>query len=217
MAGQTFSMTQIVALWIKAGGPLSTAPQAVARAWSESSGRADVTSSNPDGGTNVGLWQLDTRGVGSGHSVAELQSPLTNAQITVRATRGGRDWGQWADNWQADIGAATAATQAFSHQASGHPGGAGGLASDILHGIEGGIGSALGIPAAGVSALGGLGSGLSGLISLPSQVTDFLSAAEGFIHAAMWILDPVNWVRILAGIAAAVLLILGLGALARAA
>lgn len=217
MAGQRFSMTQLVALWIKAGGPLSTAPQAVAHAWAESTGRADVTSPNPDGGTNVGLFQLDTRGVGAGHSVAELQQPLLNAQLAVRGSHGGRDWGPWPDDWAANIGAATAATQAFSHQASGHPGGAGGLAADILHGIEGGIGSALGISAPGVAALSGIGSGLSGMISLPSQITDFLSAAERFIHAAMWILDPVNWVRILAGIAAAVLLILGLGALARAA
>jgi len=214
MAGQKFSMTQIVALWIRAGGPLSTAPAAVAHAWAESTGAADVTSPNPDGGTNVGLWQLDTRGVGAGHSVAELQQPLLNAQLTVRGSHGGRDWGPWPDAWQSDIGAATAATRAFSDQASGHPGGITGLADDVLHGVESigsGIGSAVG------SAAGAVGGAVSGLISLPSQVTDFLSAGERFIHAAMWILDPVNWVRILAGIAAAVLLILGLGALARAA
>lgn len=208
MAGQTFSMTQLVALWIKAGGPLSTAPMAVARAWSESTGRAGVTSGNPDGGTNVGLWQLDTRGVGSGHSVAELQQPLTNAQITVKATNGGRDWGEWADNWQADIGQATAAARQFSEQAQHHPGGSGSLADSILnHLLEigtGGLGSQTQNP-------------LSQAITLPSQVTDFLTAAERFTHAALWIVNPANWVRILAGAAAAVLLILGLGALSRAA
>jgi Lysozyme like domain len=208
MAGQRFSMTQLVALWIKAGGPLSTAPMAVARAWSESSGQADVTSGNPDGGTNVGIWQLDTRGVGAGHSVAELQQPLTNAQITVRATNGGRDWGQWADNWQADIGAATAAARSFAAQAQHHPGGSGGLAGDILtHLLE--------------IATGGLGSQtqnpLAQTISLPSQVTDFLTAAERFTHSALWIINPTNWVRILAGAAGALLLLLGVGALTRAA
>ncbi len=55
-----------------------------------------VTSSNPDGGTNVGLWQLGTEGVGAGYSVSELQNALTNARITVRATRNGTDWSQWA-------------------------------------------------------------------------------------------------------------------------
>jgi hypothetical protein len=214
VAAQTFSMTQLVALWIKAGGPLSTAPAAVARAWSESTGRAAVTSANPDGGTNVGLWQLDTRGVGAGHSVADLQQPLTNAQITVRATRGGRDWSEWADNWTADIGQATAAAQSFTDQASGHPGGVSGLADGILHGIEG---AATGVAHGVEGAAGDVGSAVGGVIGLPAQVTGFFSAAERFVHAAMWILDPVNWVRILAGAAAAVLLILGLGALARAA
>jgi hypothetical protein len=208
MAAQNLTMTQLVALWIKAGGPLSTAPMAVARAWSESSGRVDATSGNPDGGTNVGLWQLDTRGVGSGHSVTQLQDPLTNAQITVRATRGGRDWAEWADNWQADIGAATAAAHGFASQAHGHPGGAGGLAGDILtHLLEIGAGG-------GATQTQ---NPLSQAISLPSQVTDFLTAAERFTHAALWLVNPANWVRILAGAAAAVLLILGLGALARAA
>ena len=208
MAGHTFSMTQLVALWIKAGGPLSTAPAAVAHAWAESSGRADVTSANPDGGLNVGIWQLDTKGVGAGHSVAELQNPLTNAQITVRGSNGGRDWGPWPDDWQASIGPATAAARSFSAQAQHHPGGAGGLAGDILtHLLE-------------IATGGGATqtqNPLSQLISLPTQVTDFLTAAERFTHAALWLVNPANWVRIMAGTAAAVLLILGLGALARAA
>jgi hypothetical protein len=62
----------------------------------ESSGNAAVTSSNPDGGVNVGLWQLDTRGKGAGYSVAQLQDPNTNARVTVFATRNGRDWSAWA-------------------------------------------------------------------------------------------------------------------------
>jgi hypothetical protein len=208
MAGQIFSMTQLVALWIKAGGSLATAPIAVARAWAESSGRADAESANPDGGTNVGIWQLDTRGVGAGHSVAELKQPLTNAQITVKATNGGRNWGQWADNWQADIGAATAAARQVGAQAQRHPGGLGGLVDLILKDITGGLGGVTSNP---------LSTPVTQLIQLPSQVTDFLGAAERFTHAALWIVNPTNWARILAGAAAAVLLILGLGALSRAA
>jgi hypothetical protein len=208
MAGQDFTMTQLVALWIKAGGPLSTAPIAVARAWAESSGREDAQSANPDGGTNVGIWQLDTRGVGAGHSVAQLQNALTNAQITVRATNGGRNWAEWADNWQADIGAATAAARGFSEQAQHHPGGSGGLAGDIIDHL-------LQIATGGGATQ--TQNPLSQTISLPSQVTDFLTAAERFVHAALWLVNPANWVRIMAGAAAAVLLILGLGALSRAA
>lgn len=205
--GQQFSMVQLVALWVKAGGSLRSAPQAVARAWAESSGRAGVTSGNPDGGVNVGLWQLDTKGVGAGHSIAELSDPMTNAQITVKATGDGQNWAEWADNWTADITRANQAVQQFSSQAQSHPGGIGGLAGDILHGIEGAAG-----------AVGhDVGSALGQVIGLPDQVTGFLGAAETFVHSALWIINPTNWARILAGAAAAVLLILALGALTRAA
>lgn len=95
-AGGTYSKAQLGALWLQAGGSQSSQANAVCHAMQESGGRASVTSSNPDGGINVGLWQLDTKGVGSGHTVAELQDPLTNARITVAATRDGADWAQWA-------------------------------------------------------------------------------------------------------------------------
>jgi Lysozyme like domain len=86
----------LTALWVSAGGPPGAARNAVCHAMQESSGNAKVTSANPDGGINVGLWQLDTRGVGAGYSVAQLQNPFTNARITVRATRGGQDWADWS-------------------------------------------------------------------------------------------------------------------------
>lgn len=58
------------------------AVMAVAVALAESSGDPNATSPNPDGGTNVGLFQLDTPGgVGAGHTEAQLKSPALNAQI----------------------------------------------------------------------------------------------------------------------------------------
>ena len=87
----------IAALWVACGGPADTANFASQVAMAESSGSATVTSSNPDGGTNVGLFQLDTLGVGSGYTVAQLQNPVTNTRITIKATNGGRDWQEWAD------------------------------------------------------------------------------------------------------------------------
>jgi len=95
-AGGVFRNAGLTALWISAGGPPSTARNAVCHAMQESGGRATVTSPNPDGGVNVGVWQLDTRGVGAGYSVAQLQNPFTNARITVRATGGGVNWSEWA-------------------------------------------------------------------------------------------------------------------------
>jgi len=84
-------------LWTSNGGPADTASFASQVAMAESGGSATVTSSNPDGGTNVGIWQLDTNGVGSGHTVAELQNANLNAQITIAATNGGLDWTEWGD------------------------------------------------------------------------------------------------------------------------
>lgn len=92
-----YSNSQLRALWVMAGGSPSTAAVAACIAQHESDGNAKVTSGNPDGGTNVGLWQLDTPGgKGGGYSVAQLQNPLTNARVAVKGSNGGRDWSAWA-------------------------------------------------------------------------------------------------------------------------
>lgn len=85
----------LISLWTSNGGDPSTANVAAAVALAESSGRPDATSPNPDGGTNVGLWQLDTRGVGSGYSVAQLSDPGTNARVTILGSGNGTRWGPW--------------------------------------------------------------------------------------------------------------------------
>jgi hypothetical protein len=92
----TYDQASLEALWQQAGGSAATAHNAGCHGMQESSGNSKVTSANPDGGTNVGLWQLDTKGVGAGYTVAQLQNPLTNARITVMATANGTDWSEWA-------------------------------------------------------------------------------------------------------------------------
>jgi hypothetical protein len=92
----TYSTAQLEALWVQAGGSASGAKNAACHAMQESGGRPTVTSSNPDGGTNVGLWQLDTKGKGAGYSVSALQNALNNARITVFATNNGSNWSAWA-------------------------------------------------------------------------------------------------------------------------
>src|ERR1700678_168409 len=87
----------IETLWTSNGGAENTAGIANAIAQAESGGSATVTSSNPDGGTNVGVFQLDTKGVGAGYTVAELQNPDLNAKITIAATDKGRNWSEWGD------------------------------------------------------------------------------------------------------------------------
>jgi hypothetical protein len=92
---QTLTYAQLEGLWIQNGGSKATAPIAAAIALAESSGRSWITSSNPDGGTNVGPWQLDTKGKGAGYSVAQLQDPNTNAAVAVQASGNGTDWSAW--------------------------------------------------------------------------------------------------------------------------
>lgn len=92
-----FTSADMVSFWTQNGGDPKRAQFAAGVMMAESSGNPNATSSNPDGGTNVGLFQLDTRGVGAGHTVAELKDPTKNTQITIMATRNGTDWADWAD------------------------------------------------------------------------------------------------------------------------
>lgn len=91
----SYSGSQLQMLWTSNGGSKNTAAMAEAVAKAESGGSATVTSGNPDGGMNVGVFQLDTKGVGSGYSVAQLQNANLNTRITVMATRNGQDWAEW--------------------------------------------------------------------------------------------------------------------------
>jgi hypothetical protein len=95
-SGGAYNMESLEDLWEQADGSDTTAVNAACHAMQESSGERDASSPNPDGGTNYGLWQLDTRGVGAGYSVTQLENPLINAQITVHATNGGADWSHWS-------------------------------------------------------------------------------------------------------------------------
>jgi hypothetical protein len=90
-----YTYAQLEQLWINNGGSAATAPVAAAIAEAESSGNAMVTSPNPDGGTNVGAWQLDTNGKGAGLTVAQLQDPNVNAAAAVTGSKGGTDWSAW--------------------------------------------------------------------------------------------------------------------------
>jgi hypothetical protein len=93
-----YSLEQLESLWTSLGGSASSAYEAAQVALSESSGNPNATSANPDGGENVGLWQLDTKGVGAGYTVAQLQSPTQNAIITIMATGNGANWSEWSDS-----------------------------------------------------------------------------------------------------------------------
>lgn len=97
-AGGTMTHADLVNLWQANGGSVGTADIGAAIALAESSGRVTVTSSNPDGGTNVGLWQLDTKGAGAGYTVDQLQDAPTNARVTVMKSSNGTNWSAW-ETW----------------------------------------------------------------------------------------------------------------------
>jgi hypothetical protein len=207
MAGQTLSIAQIYALARKAGLEPARAVVAAAVGMAESSGRTAVTSANPDGGTNVGVWQLDTKGVGAGHTVAELSDPTVNAAVMAKATSGGQDWSAWQTYTQGTY--TTYLGQAQTAAASESSGGSGWL-GDVLHGVEN-IGEDI------LDPFNLIGGAVSQLIGLPSQITDFLSALEAPVKALMWLINPTNWVRIIAGFFGVLLAGFGLYALAKAA
>jgi len=92
-----YTGTSLQQLWTSNGGAKNTAAIAAAVAEAESGGSATVTSANPDGGTNVGIFQLDTKGVGAGYTIAQLQNADLNTRITVMATRNGTNWSSWDD------------------------------------------------------------------------------------------------------------------------
>jgi hypothetical protein len=93
--GGSYTKTSLQGLWTSNGGSPGTAGIASAIALAESAGQSQVTSANPDGGTNVGLWQLDTRGKGAGYTVAQLQDPVTNARVAIMGSVNGTNWSAW--------------------------------------------------------------------------------------------------------------------------
>jgi hypothetical protein len=202
------SDAQIIALWIQEGGSISTAPMALARALSESSGSTSVTSSNPDGGTNVGLYQLDTKGVGSGYTEAQLQNPYLNTQITIAATKGGQDWAEWADNYQNFLSQAQSAVQSFTNTAANIQK----LLAGVTTGGAGGSGTG--------SSGSGSGSGSSSSKSTSAQNPDFLTTLAGawndlttLVYDAAKVLNfgfnftkPGQWERLITGTGFAVCL-----------
>jgi hypothetical protein len=206
---QTLSVPELYALARRAGLSPANAVTAAAIAEAESSGRSWVTSPNPDGGTNVGPWQLDTPGGGgAGYTVEELQNPWTNAQAMAKASKNGTDWSTWATYASGAYDAfLTSASQAAAKESSGGSS----WIDSVLHDIEAPF------KAIGSGAESTAGSVAGSVLSLPSDVTDFFDDAKKFADAALWFVNPANWVRILSGVAGFALLIAALVFLAKAA
>lgn len=205
-AGKAYTIEQLYALARKAGFSVAGATKAAMVAMAESSGIPTSTSSNPDGGTNVGLMQLDTRGVGAGHTVQQLQDPLTNMQIAQKASRDGTDWAQWA-TWPKPADKYASQAQAAAQKDTSDQSWLDGALKDIE-----GVGA--GILTGGASAVAGA---LGQVLSLPDQITGLFSALEKPVQAAAWFINPANWARMIAGSVGMLLLLAGLITLGMAA
>lgn len=202
MANYTYA--QLEGLWINAGGSSATAPLAAAIAEAESGGSATVTSSNPDGGTNVGLWQLDTLGKGGGYSVAQLSDPATNAAVAVNGSKGGSDWSAWETYVNGAYRAFLA--NGTTPDTTGLPTGT--TAATLTSATSSGTACALSVPLAGCilpksalrGVIGGLCLGAAGVIGLAAAV---ILAASAFEHsgAASAVARAVPPVRAVAGAA----------------
>jgi hypothetical protein len=204
----TLSITQMYALARSAGLSSARAVVAAAVGMAESSGRTAITSNNPDGGTNVGVWQLDTKGVGAGYTVAQLQDPQTNAKVMAKGSKNGEDWGPWetfaTGAYTKFLPGAEQASEAEQTSSGGGPN----WLKIILNGIAGG--------GAGAAAAEG-NNPVGSLLQLPSQITGLFSALEAPVQAAMWLFQPTNWARVFAGVLGFLLLGAGLITLGLAA
>ena len=176
------SDAQIIALWINEGGSIGTAASALAHALAESSGSSTVTSSNPDGGTNVGLFQLDTKGVGAGYSVQQLQNPYLNTQLAIKGSNNGTNWTAWPDAWQEFISAANAAVAAFTNSS--------GAINKLLANVttSGGGGTASGTTGTGTTGSTGT-TGTTNTGSDPLGVSKLLAPVTGLVKDMAVALD----------------------------
>lgn len=87
----TYTVGQLEALWIQAGGDPAQAPRAAAQAMAESGGNENAVSPTND----VGLWQINRTSWGP----LATTNPLGNAQAAVKISQNGTNWRPWCTAW----------------------------------------------------------------------------------------------------------------------
>lgn len=92
MAGITYGDAKNY--WIQAGGNPQAAAMAAAVADASSGLDPNITRTNPDGTTSVGLWLIPQNGQPPGST-----DPLSNARAAKQLSQNGTDWSQWCVSW----------------------------------------------------------------------------------------------------------------------
>lgn len=86
------SPSQIGAVWLRNGGAAAHIVVAVAVCIAESGGDTDVVSPSLD----YGLWQINQRNLApQGLTTVTARDPDRNAQVAIRMSGNGTNWGAW--------------------------------------------------------------------------------------------------------------------------
>ena len=93
-SSQGLTFADVENIWIQAGGNPQAAAMAAAVADASSGLDPNVSRTNPDGSTSVGLWLLPKNGVPPGTT-----DTLANARAAIQLSQNGADWQQWCVAW----------------------------------------------------------------------------------------------------------------------
>lgn len=93
-----YTLQELEALWVKAGGSQVYAPMAAAVALAESGGNPGASNRNKNGSVDRGLWQVN-----SIHGGLSTFDPLANARAAVSISTGGTNWRPWCAAWSTGL------------------------------------------------------------------------------------------------------------------
>lgn len=97
--GVAFNLSELAVLNMSVGFPREEVARATGIIMAESGGRPTVTSHNPDGNQNVGLFQIDTATAAGIGRRGNLKDPVYNARTAYllwdHGGRGTKGWGIW--------------------------------------------------------------------------------------------------------------------------
>jgi len=212
-----YSYGQLQTIWLDAAKGTQYATSAWAHlmaaiALAESAGNPQATNPNDNGGTQTswGLWQIS---LGNHNAPApDWSNPYTNAKLAIGKLQGQGlgAWGTYTSGAYKQFmqGSGPSNVPAPTGSGAGSGGGSGG----------GGGGSGptamswtMGIPIPGLEWLGSLISGVSGpartIGDIGTAVTGLVRASSKFLQLFALLFRPSFWLRVLAGIAGAILLI----------
>ena len=85
-----YTIAELEALWIAAGGKVAAAPMAAAIAMAESGGDSTAQGHNTNGSIDRGLWQIN-----SIHGVQSTLNVIQNVKAAISISNNGTDWGPW--------------------------------------------------------------------------------------------------------------------------